>query len=110
MNLTAPSFPTDIVWAKDLVAWPTKIGDIVEAEIGKDELARLEENVRKERGINLPNMDKNALFIGFVMAEAWAEGKRFKTLEQLCKHIVTFAASVYPPPRQPAARATKASV
>lgn len=90
------SFPADVVWRDDLVAWPTKIGDIVASEIGKEELTKLKDQVRAEQGIDLPNMDKNSLFIGYLMAAAWQQGKRSKTLEALCEHIIRFAAPPAP--------------
>jgi hypothetical protein len=96
-----PSFPTDIVWCKDLVAWPTKIGDIIEAEIGGAELAGFKDEVRKKRGIDVPNMEKNSLFIGYVMAQAWEAGKKSQTLEKLCTHILGYAATVREGERQP---------
>jgi predicted ATP-dependent endonuclease of OLD family len=89
---SANVFPTDTVWQDDLVAWPTKIGDVVEAEIGAADLTRIKDAVRAKRGIDLPNMEKNPLFIGYVMAQAWSEGKKSTTLENLCEQILRFAA------------------
>jgi len=91
--VSADPFPTETVWQDDLVAWPTEIGDVVEAEIGAAELARIKDEVRAKRGIDLPNMEKNPLFIGYVMAQAWSEGRKAKTLEKLCEQILRFAAS-----------------
>ena len=90
------SFPDKIVWDKALVAWPTKIGDIVEADIGKAEFVKLKQKVREDRGINIGDMEKNPLFIGFLMAEAWNQGKRSPALETLCNHILAFAKPASP--------------
>jgi hypothetical protein len=87
-----PPFPVATIWREDLVAWPTEIGDAVEDEIGKEDLVKIKETVRKERGIDLPNMEKNPLFIGYVMAQAWESGKKSATLQRLCKQILQFAA------------------
>lgn len=86
-------FPSATVWLDDVVAWPTKIGDVIEMEIGAEELTKIEAEVRKEHGIDLPKMGKNPLFIGYVMAHAWALGKRSPTLERLCDHILKFCAA-----------------
>jgi predicted ATP-dependent endonuclease of OLD family len=87
------AFPAETLWRDNLVAWPTEIGDVVEAEIGTADLDRIKDEVRAMRGIDLPNMEKNSLFIGYVMAQAWSEGKKSKTLEKLCDQILRFAAT-----------------
>jgi hypothetical protein len=87
------AFPADTLWRDDLVAWPTEIGNVVETEIGTTNLDRIKDEVRATRGIDLPNMEKNSLFIGYVMAQAWSEGKKSKTLEKLCDQVLRFAAT-----------------
>lgn len=87
----ADAFPTDILWNETVIAWPTKIGDIVEMDIGKDDLNRIRQQVRHERNIDGSDLNKNSLFIGYVMAEAWAQGKRSPTLEKLCAQIIAFS-------------------
>lgn len=91
-NPTAELFPAEIAWRDDLAAWPTKIGDVVAADIGPAEFSRIKSTVRTAHGIYLPDMEKNPLFIGYVMAQAWSEGKTSKTLERLCEQILRFAA------------------
>ena len=39
------------------------------------------------------DLDKNATFIGLLLAQAWEDGTKFPTLERLCKSILEFAAS-----------------
>jgi len=90
-NPTAEVFPADIAWRDDLVAWPTKIGDVVAADIGPAEFSKIKNTVRAAHGIYLPDMEKNPLFIAYVMAQAWSEGKTSKTLERLCEQIMRFA-------------------
>src|ERR1039458_3079628 len=85
-TVAAGKGPAATVWLEDLVSWPTNIGIVVEAEIGSAELARIRDEVRQKRGIDLPNMEKNSLFIGYVMAQAWEEGRKSPTLERLCNH------------------------
>jgi hypothetical protein len=84
-------FPANTIVRDDFVAWPTNIGDAVAADIGTDELSKIKDRVRAKHGIDVPNMEKNLLFIGFVMTQAWEEGKISPTLEKLCQHVVGFA-------------------
>jgi putative ATP-dependent endonuclease of OLD family len=88
------AFPGDTAWGKNVVNWQTKIGDVVEAEIGAAELHKLKEEVCAKYGIFVPERDKNFLFIGYLMAEAWEQGKKSPTLEKLCRTILEYAKSV----------------
>ena len=85
-------FPTEIIWSDGVVAWPNIISDVIESEIG-EEIAKFKDEVRDKRRIDLPNMGKNPLFIGYVMARAWEAGRKSRTLETLCDHILKFAAA-----------------
>jgi putative ATP-dependent endonuclease of OLD family len=88
------AFPDKIVMSSDLCSWPTELGDVIDEEIGKDNLMKIEQKVRESRGINVPNMGKNGLFIGYVMAEAWEQGLKSKTLIALCEAILTLGKSL----------------
>ena len=92
-NASVP-FPTNTVWGENLVLWPTQIGHIIEQEIGKTELATISEAVRKKYGIYVGGMEKNALFIGYVLTEAWERGKKSASLITLCENIVAYAMSI----------------
>jgi len=67
------------------------VGDVVAADIGPAEFSKIKNTVRAAHGIYLPDMEKNPLFIAYVMAQAWSEGKTSKTLERLCEQIMRFA-------------------
>ena len=82
------------VWRRDLVAWPTNIADIVKAEIGVTQWDEAKTIVRGKYGIDLPHMEKNSLFIGYVLAQTWEKDLRSETLLKLCAHILRFAAEV----------------
>jgi hypothetical protein len=71
--------------------WRTQIGDVVEADIGKDALEKIKNEVRDKYGIFVRNMHKNTLFISYVLAEAWEQGKKSPTLTKLVEDILTFA-------------------
>jgi hypothetical protein len=75
------AFPDDTHWGSNVVQWNNCIGDIVEAEVGSPELQRLKELVSGKYGIFVHDKDKNTLFIGYLMAEAWEQGKNSPTLE-----------------------------
>jgi hypothetical protein len=89
------------------VAWPLRIGTIVEQEIGAAELHKLKESVSAKYGIFVHDKDKNTLFLGYLMAEAWDQGKKSPTLEKLCRTIIEYAKSV-DRPAQPATAAQEA--
>jgi putative ATP-dependent endonuclease of the OLD family len=91
------AFPTDTLWETNVVAWKTKIGDIVESEIGAEALHQIKEQVSARYGIFLHDKDKNSLFLGYLMAEAWEQGKKSPTLEKLCRKIIEYAKSVNAP-------------
>ena len=55
---------------------------------------KLKEEVSKKYGIFVHDKDKNVLFIGYLMAEAWEQGRKSPTLEKLCRAILAYAKSV----------------
>lgn len=85
------AFPTATLWGEQVVVWPNQIGEIVEQEIGSDDLRNLKEAVTRKYGLYVHDKDKNILFIGYVMAEAWDQGKKSPTLEKLCRAIIDYA-------------------
>jgi len=91
------AFPDDTLWERNVVAWKTKIGDFVETELGAETLHQIKEQVSAKYGIFVHDRDKNSLFIGYVIAEAWEQGKKSSTLEKLCRTIVEYAQSVNVP-------------
>ena len=99
-------FPAQTLWAKNVVTWPNQIGEIVEQEIGADELRKVKEHVSKKYGIFVHDKDKNTLFLGYLMAEAWDQGKKSPMLEKLCRTIIEYAKSVDSPPQGVAVNAT----
>ncbi len=91
------AFPTETLWERSVVAWKTKIGDFVESELGPETLHQIKEQVSAKYGIFVHDRDKNSLFLGYVMAEAWEQGKKSPTLEKLCRTIIEYAQSVNAP-------------
>jgi putative ATP-dependent endonuclease of OLD family len=91
------AFPDDTLWRTNVVCWKTKIGDVVEADIGTTDLRRLKEEVCAKYGIFVHDKDKSSLFIAYLMAEAWEQGKKSSTLEKLCRMMIEYAKSVNVP-------------
>jgi predicted ATP-dependent endonuclease of OLD family len=88
-GITTPEpFPGSTLMNEKIAAWPTKLSDIVKAEIGSENLSQAKDRVRTKYGINVGDMDKNGVFIGYAMAEAWEAGHQSATLLTLCEEIL----------------------
>jgi putative ATP-dependent endonuclease of OLD family len=81
-------FPAGSVIQNNVAAWPTKLSDVVDQEIGKENLEAAKASVRKKYGINVKGMEKNGIFIGYTMAETWEQERKCKTLSGLCEAIL----------------------
>lgn len=84
-------FPATVFKTSNLYMWPTEIGQVVRGEIGEEGWSEAERSVRVSRGIDVGDLVKNALFIGYVLGEAWERGRRSKELSCLCDAIIEFA-------------------
>lgn len=88
---TPDPFPTDTLWQPDVVMWKSELDRVVIDEFGSDEWAKIAETVWAKHGIDIGDVNKNSLFIGYCLVEAWEEGRKSATLEKLCKAIIDFA-------------------
>lgn len=82
------SFPTDPFVQDRVAAWPTKLSDLVDQDIGKENLDKAKTGVRTKYGINVKGMEKNGLFIGYTMAETWEQDQKSQTLTALCEILL----------------------
>ena len=89
------SFPTNVVLETNVSAWPNTIADTIEGEIGKAAIATIKDKVMTNHGFS-GYMEKNQLFIGYVMAEAWDQGLKSKTLIALCESLLRLGRSLLP--------------
>ena len=89
------TFPTNVVLETNVSAWPNTIADVIEGEIGKEAIAKIKDKVMTDHGFS-GYMEKNQLFIGYVMAEAWDQGLKSKTLIALCESLLTLGRSLLP--------------
>lgn len=96
--LTPDCFPTDTLWKLDLVMWKSEIEKVLQDDFGRDEWIKVGDAVRAKHGIDVGDINKNSLFIGYRLMEAWEQGKKSPTLEKLCKAIIDFATAARKPP------------
>jgi hypothetical protein len=98
---TPNPFPTGTFWKSDMTLWESEIGNIVKDEIGDLNWQRLSQQVRTKYGIYTGGMQKNSLFIGYLMAEAWEENLKSTTVIKLCDQILNYAKSLALAPSTP---------
>lgn len=85
-------FPGNTLFEDRCVAWPTKIADVVKADIGQEQWDAYATQVSNEFD-NAPDLKKNTLFIARILEVAWQSGRKSRSLEKLCDLIITFANS-----------------
>lgn len=86
------AFPVETLWGENLVMWSSEIGKVVATDFGADVWTQMGQTVRAKYGVEQGDFNKNSLFIGYRLTEAWEQGKRSASLEALCKAILAFAA------------------
>jgi putative ATP-dependent endonuclease of the OLD family len=112
-GVTSPNpFPDAVFTTSSLVMWPKNIGFEVRNDFGTPAWEELKNRVRENRQlIGAPDLEKNALFIGHILAAAHEKGVRSKVLDQLSNQIIAFALSVRAAPAKArSAPATAAGV
>jgi energy-coupling factor transporter ATP-binding protein EcfA2 len=91
-GVAAPdAFPVTTFWKDNVVMWCSDIGTVVKEDIGATEWQTIADTVRKKEGIDVGDINKNSLFIGYRLLEAWEQNKKSPTLEKLCNSIINFA-------------------
>ncbi|HXQ23948.1 MAG TPA: hypothetical protein VN812_19870, partial [Candidatus Acidoferrales bacterium] len=88
--------PRDDLWLSKVVMWKTRIGDVVEADFGEDTFRAAKEAVRKAEKLSEKDLEKNTLFLGYVLEELCDQGKKSTSLERLCAAILDFAKAAKP--------------
>lgn len=87
-------FPTAVFQTDCLTMWPADIGTAVKNDFGATEWDGLQTRVHKDQQVtDVTGLRKNSTFIGYVLAAAFAEGKRSTVLDKLCDRIIDFARS-----------------
>jgi len=93
-NTVTLPIPEVDTWFTDHVVWKTNIGEAIARDIGEGDWIAIKTKVRADHDFNVKNLNKNTIFIGYAVAEAWEQGKKSASLEKLCTAILDFAESV----------------
>jgi len=83
-------FPDATFWVPGLTAWKNTISDMLKEEIGSADYHRICEETKAKYNMFVSDLDKNSLFLGYFMEEAWNQGKRSNTLKKLCEELLNF--------------------
>lgn len=84
-------FPATTFWNDRVVMWWSEMGNIVSTDIGEMDWKTIGDEVRAEHNIDVGDINKSGLFIGFRMEKAWGKKKKSASLEKLCNAILEFA-------------------
>jgi len=85
------ALPSETFKNERLYMWHTNMGNEIRKDLGEKEWAAIDAEIRKQRGVNEGSFQKNVLFIGSILTEAWNRGLRSQLLEGLCESILTYA-------------------
>ncbi len=91
------SFPVDTHVSQNLIVWKDNIGATVRGSVGNT-YKETENEVRSEEGLQESGLDKNAIFIGYVLDKLRSKGVVVTPLCVAVSSILGFAASVRCPP------------
>jgi len=83
-------FPPGIVWADNVVMWPSEIAKVVAEDIGKDDWDKFRGQADEQYG-HVGDLRKNVLHISSSLHMAWEAGKRSKSIRQACEKLMEFA-------------------
>lgn len=93
-------FPIAPVWLDDFVLWPSNLADAVEREFivalgvqGAEQLEHMKNLARSVCG-NAGDLEKNAVYIGSLLASLKDAKVTSTSLDRLCEKIVAFGAKV----------------
>jgi putative ATP-dependent endonuclease of the OLD family len=88
-------FPTAPQWSAEMVLWPEDLADTVERELveslgqqGSEHLDNIKAIARAKCG-NAKHLQKNPVYIGYLLQIARYQGGRSKSLDRLCDVIIS---------------------
>jgi putative ATP-dependent endonuclease of the OLD family len=94
----ADLFPVTINWLDNFVMWPSDLADTVEREFvaalgvqGREKFEDIQNHARAECG-NAGDLNKNAVYIGSLLAMLKDAGVTSTSLDRLCDRILSFGA------------------
>ncbi len=82
-------FPDTIIWGKRYVMWPKDMAKSIQEEVGVDVWDKACETARKNCG-HARNIEKNAIYVGALLAHLWDIDCKPTTLNNLCASILSF--------------------
>jgi predicted ATP-dependent endonuclease of OLD family len=83
--------PTATFVGNAVTIWPTEIADIVRRDLGPASENLGDTVMSKYRLYGRGSLQKNEMYIGYLLWEGWQQGLRSQSLEQLCTSILAFA-------------------
>lgn len=84
------SLPKDIVWGRQMVAWPKTIKHSISADIGEDNWNRADAEIRRKYGYEGIGQ-KNPLVITAILEELWNNGVKSAALTKACDAVLNFS-------------------
>jgi hypothetical protein len=88
-------FPTGTLWHERLIVWPSDLADIVRSEFivalgpqGEAHFKAIEEASRADAGF-AGDLEKNTMYIGFLLSRLFAENVRSPSLDRVCEQIIS---------------------
>lgn len=82
-------FPDNIIWDRRYIMWPKDMAQSIQDEIGDELWSKATEVARKNCG-HARNLEKNAIYIGALLAHLWDTNCKPTTLNNLCAAIMSF--------------------
>jgi len=92
-----PAMPTDTAWHTSCVVWKSEMGQIVKGDFDPAIFQQIHQTAITECGDG-GNLNKNEMYIGCLLAEAYQLGHNPITLKKLCDSIVEFGQAHTTPP------------
>ena len=87
----APALSTTTVWGDNVIMWPTRIADVVRAEVGLEQWNVGEEKAKQRHGLTRDVQRKNGVVVAATVEQLWEDGLRSENLNQVCTRILAFA-------------------
>jgi putative ATP-dependent endonuclease of the OLD family len=84
-------FPAERFMAENVCVWPIKIKTTVCEEIGQVIWDNTAAEIAQDKGVQPGLMAKNQVFLGQVLCATWIAESRSKSLQDVCKSIMSFA-------------------
>jgi putative ATP-dependent endonuclease of OLD family len=90
----AAPFPNAVFYAEYVIMWPQDIKTAVKKDFGNEDWEKLEDEVRKKHDlVGASDLEKNAVFVGYLLAGAYNTQRRSRVLDEVCNRVISFARS-----------------